>query len=91
MRTVEPLDTETVWESVAKTGRLLAVHESYANCGVGAELVARVYEEAPYLLQAPARRLGMAPVSIPVSRVLEAEVLPWKEEIVATVLEMTGR
>ena len=88
MRTVEPLDTETIWESVKKTGRLLAVHESYANCGVGAELVARAYEEAPHLLSAPARRLGMAPVSIPVSRVLEDEALPWKEEIVATVLEM---
>ena len=88
LRTIEPLDTETVWESVAKTGRLLAVHESYANCGVGAELVARAYEEAPQLLRAPARRLGMAPVSIPVSRALEEEALPWKEEIMATALEI---
>ena len=88
LRTVEPLDTETVWESVAKTGRLLAVHESYANCGIGAELVARAYEEVPHLLRAPARRLGMAPVSIPVSRVLEEEALPWKNEVIATVLEM---
>jgi pyruvate/2-oxoglutarate/acetoin dehydrogenase E1 component len=88
LRTIEPLDTETVWESVAKTGRLLAAHESYAMCGIGAELVARVYEEAPHLLRAPARRLGMAPVSIPVSRALEEETLPWKEEIIATVLQM---
>ncbi len=91
LRTVEPLDTETVWESLAKTGRLLAVHESYANCGVGAELVARACEEAPHLLRAPARRLGMAPVSIPVSRALEEEALPWKEEIIATALEMSRR
>ncbi len=88
LRTIEPLDTETIWESVAKTGRLLAVHESYAMCGIGAELVARAYEEVPHLLRAPARRVGMAPVSIPVSRALEEEVLPWKEEIIATVLEM---
>ena len=88
LRTIEPLDTETVWGSVAKTGRLLAVHESYANCGVGAELVARAYEEAPQLMRAPARRLGMAPVSIPVSRALEDEALPWKEEILATALEI---
>ncbi len=88
LRSVEPLDAETVWESVAKTGRLLAVHESYANCGIGAELVARAYEEAPHLLRAPARRLGMAPVSIPVSQALEEEVLPWKDEIIAAVLEM---
>jgi pyruvate/2-oxoglutarate/acetoin dehydrogenase E1 component len=48
---------------VAKTGRLLAVHESQSNCGIGAEIVARIYEDAPHLLKAPARRLGMAPVS----------------------------
>jgi acetoin:2,6-dichlorophenolindophenol oxidoreductase subunit beta len=88
LRSIEPLDTDTILNSVAKTGRLLAVHESYANSGIGAEIVARVYEEAPYLLKAPARRLGMAPVSIPVSKVLEEEVLPWKRNIVAAVLDM---
>jgi pyruvate dehydrogenase E1 component beta subunit len=88
LRSVEPMDMDTVLKSVAKTGRLLAVHESYANSGIGAEIVARAYEEAPYLLKAPARRLGMAPVSIPVSRVLEEEILPWKQNIVAAVLEM---
>jgi acetoin:2,6-dichlorophenolindophenol oxidoreductase subunit beta len=88
LRTIVPLDMETVYASVAKTGRLLAVHESQANCGIGAEIVARIYEEAPHLLQAPARRLGMAPVSIPVSKELEAEVLPWKNNIKAAVLKM---
>lgn len=88
LRTIVPLDMETVYTSVAKTGRLLAVHESQANCGIGAEIVARIYEEAPHLLKAPARRLGMAPVSIPVSKELEAEVLPWKNHIKAAVLKM---
>lgn len=88
LRSIVPLDMETVLASVAKTGRLLAVHESQANCGIGAEIVARIYEEAPHLLHAPARRLGMAPVSIPVSQTLEAEVLPWKKSIKATILEM---
>ncbi len=88
LRTIVPLDTETVYESVAKTGRLLTVHESQANCGIGSELVARIYEEAPHLLKAPARRLGMAPVSLPVSQKLEEEVLPWKTNIKAAVLEM---
>ncbi|GIV75637.1 MAG: TPP-dependent acetoin dehydrogenase complex, E1 protein subunit beta [Litorilinea sp.] len=88
LRTIVPLDMETVLASVAKTGRLLAVHESQANCGIGGEIVARVYEEAPHLLQAPARRLGMAPVSIPVSQTLEEEILPWKRNIKAAVLEM---
>ena len=88
LRSIVPLDTETVYESVAKTGRLLAVHESQSNCGIGSELVARIYEEAPHLLSAPARRLGMAPVSLPVSQMLEEEVLPWKKNIKAAVLEM---
>lgn len=88
LRSIVPLDTETVYASVAKTGRLLAVHESQSNCGIGAELVARIYEDAPHLLKQPARRLGMAPVSVPVSKPLEEEVLPWKKSIKAMVLEM---
>ena len=88
LRSITPLDMETVLSSVAKTGRLLAVHESQSNCGIGAEIVARTYEEAPYLLKTPARRLGMAPASIPVSKPLEEELLPWKKNIKAAVLEM---
>jgi pyruvate dehydrogenase E1 component beta subunit len=88
LRSITPLDMETVYASVAKTGRLLAVHESQANAGIGAEIVARIYEEAPDLLKAPARRLGMAPAPIPVSKVLEEELLPWKHDIKATVLSM---
>jgi acetoin:2,6-dichlorophenolindophenol oxidoreductase subunit beta len=88
LRSIVPLDMETVLASVAKTGRLLAVHESQSNAGIGAEIVARAYEEAPYLLKAPARRLGMAPVSIPVSKPLEEEILPWKKNIKAAVLDM---
>ena len=88
LRSIVPLDMETIYASVAKTGRLLAVHESQANCGIGAEIVARIYEEAPHLLKAPARRLGMAPASIPVSKELEAELLPWKQNIKAAVLKM---
>jgi acetoin:2,6-dichlorophenolindophenol oxidoreductase subunit beta len=88
LRSIVPLDMETVLASVSRTGRLLAVHESQSNCGIGAEIVARAYEEAPYLLKAPARRLGMAPASIPVSKPLEEELLPWKKNIKAAVLEM---
>lgn len=88
LRSIVPLDMETVLESVAKTGHLLAVHESQSNCGIGAEIVARIYEEAPYLLKSPARRLGMAPVSLPVSKPLEQELLPWKKNMKAAVVEL---
>jgi len=90
LRSIVPLDMETVLDSVGKTGRLLAVHESYAMNGIGAEVVARMYEEAPELLKAPARRLGAPPVSIPVSMTLEEEILPRKRQIKASVLEMLG-
>jgi pyruvate/2-oxoglutarate/acetoin dehydrogenase E1 component len=90
LRSIVPLDMEMVYQSVQKTGRLLAVHESQSNCGIGAEVVARIYEEAPHLLKAPARRLGMAPVSIPVSQTLEKEILPWRKSMKAMVMEMLG-
>lgn len=90
LRSITPLDMETIYGSVAKTGHLLAVHESQSNCGIGAEIVARIYEEAPHLLNKPARRLGMAPVSIPVSQELEMEVLPWKNSMKAAVLDLLG-
>ena len=88
LRSIVPLDMETVLDSVARTGRLLAVHESYAMNGIGAEVVARIYEEAPELLRAPARRLGAPPVSIPVSMTLEEEMLPRKRQIKAMILDM---
>ncbi|MGH7490393.1 MAG: alpha-ketoacid dehydrogenase subunit beta, partial [bacterium] len=47
LRTIEPLDMDTILESVKGTGRLLVVHESHSNCGLGAEIVARAYEQAP--------------------------------------------
>jgi len=91
LRSIVPMDMQTVLDSLEKTGRLLAVHESYANNGVGAEIVARAYELAPGLLKAPARRLGMPPVSVPVSLTLEEEILPWRRQIKSLVLEMMGK
>ena len=61
---------------------------SFTKAEIEIQIVARTYEEAPYLLKAPARRLGMAPVSIPVSKPLEEEILPWKKNIKAAVLDM---
>ncbi len=82
LRTIAPLDTATVFKSVKDTGRLLVVHESHANCGIGAELVARAYEEIPDALLCPARRLGARHVPIPVAEALENAVLPQPEDIV---------
>lgn len=88
LRTIEPLDMETIIQSVKGTARLLVVHESHANCGIGAEIVARVYEQAPDALVTPARRLGAKHVPIPVAEPLENAVLPQPADIVKAVEAM---
>ncbi len=85
LRTIEPLDMETIVQSVKGTARLLVVHESHANCGIGAEIIARVYEQAPDALVTPARRLGAKQVPIPVAEPLENAVLPQPADIVKAV------
>lgn len=88
LRTIEPLDMDTILESVRGTGRLLIVHESHSNCGLGAEIIARVYEQAPERLIVSPRRLGAKHVPIPVAESLENAVLPQPADIVATVEAM---
>ena len=83
--TIEPLDMDTVLESIRGTVRLLVVHESHANCGIGAEIIARVNELAPDVLITPARRLGAKHVPIPVAESLEDAVLPQVQDIVKAV------
>ena len=88
LRSIEPLDMATVIQSVRHTGRLLVVHEAHANCGLGAEIIARMYEQAPEALEAPARRLGAQHVPIPVAEGLENFVLPQPADIARAVEAM---
>lgn len=88
LRTIEPLDMDTIIESVMGTGRLLVVHEAHSNCGLGAEIIARMYEQAPNALVVPARRLGAKHVPIPVAESLENAVLPQAADIVKAVAGM---
>jgi len=88
LRTIAPLDMETVLKSLKDTGRLLVVHESHAACGIGAEIIAQVYEQAPDLLISPARRLGARHVPIPVAEPMENYVLPQVEDIVRLARRM---
>jgi pyruvate dehydrogenase E1 component beta subunit len=88
LRTIEPLDTQTIFQSVRGTARLLVVHESHSNCGLGAEIITRVYENIPDALVTPARRLGAKHVPIPVAEPLESAVLPQVGDIIRTVREM---
>jgi acetoin:2,6-dichlorophenolindophenol oxidoreductase subunit beta len=90
LRTIAPLDMDTVCRAVQDTGRLLVVHESHATCGLGAEIIAQVYERIPDALVSPARRLGAKHVPIPVAEPLENAVLPQVTDIVDEVVITLG-
>ena len=84
LRSLQPLDTMAVVESVRKTGHLVTVHESWVTGGIGAEVVASVAEQCPDTLRAPAVRLGTAPVPTPSGKV-RPHALPNRERIAAAV------
>jgi 2-oxoisovalerate dehydrogenase E1 component len=87
-RTVAPLDTETILNSVAKTGRLLVVDESFGPFGLGAEIAARVVENGFDDLDAPIKRLNGAHAPTPYSPALENAVLPQVEQITTALREL---
>ena len=76
LRSLVPLDKETILDSVSKTGRLLVVDEDYLSFGLTGEVAAIVAEENPTMLKAPVIRLAVPDVPIPYSRTLEYAVLP---------------
>jgi 2-oxoisovalerate dehydrogenase E1 component len=80
-RTVAPLDVETIRRSVAKTGRLLIVDETFAPYGIGAEIAAQLADHGFDDLDAPIRRLNGAFTPTPYSPTLEAAVIPTPESI----------
>jgi len=88
LRSLVPLDKETILESVRKTHRLLVVDEDYLSYGMTAEISAVVAEEALYDLDGPIKRLAIPDVPIPYSRVLENFVVPSADKIYDTVKEM---
>ncbi|KAA3650788.1 MAG: alpha-ketoacid dehydrogenase subunit beta [Proteobacteria bacterium] len=84
LRTLVPLDKETVLRSVAKTGRLLVADEDYLSFGLSGEIAAIVAEQLNHLqLKAPVRRLAVPDVPIPFSRPLEQFAIPQVDAIAA--------
>ncbi len=81
LRTLAPLDRESVLASVRKTGKALIAHEATRSCGVGAEVAALITEEAFEDLDAPVRRLTAPDVPIPFSPPLEQAVLPQPDDM----------
>ena len=87
-RTVAPLDVDTIRHSVAKTGRLLIVDETFAPYGIGAEIAAQLADHGFDDLDAPIRRLNGAFTPTPYSPTLEAAVVPTAESIAQAVREL---
>ncbi len=84
-RTLVPLDTDTIAASVAKTHRVVVVHEAVQFCGFGAEIAAHVAEHCFWDLDAPVVRVGAPPHPIPYQKDLELATLPGPAEIAAAV------
>lgn len=87
LRSLAPLDADTVVASVRKTGGLVTVHESWVSYGIGAEVAAVVAERALEDLLAPVKRVGTKPVPVP-SGALRKLALPTAEEVVAAAREL---
>ncbi len=81
LRTIAPLDVETIYKSVKKTGKVMVIHEDTLTAGFGAEIAARISENCFESLDGPVRRLAGADTPIPYAPVLENFVLPTRNKI----------
>lgn len=86
LRSLRPLDMETVAASVSKTSRALCVEEGWPSYGVTAELAARIQKACFDDLDAPVERVGMAEVPLPYAKSLELEAMPNEDRIVRAAL-----
>jgi 2-oxoisovalerate dehydrogenase E1 component len=87
-RTLAPLDIDSILASVHKTGRLLIVDETYAPCGIGAEIAAQVMARGFDDLDAPVARLNGAHSPVPYAATLETAVLPNTQRIAQAIRDL---
>lgn len=90
LRTVSPIDEETILKSVAKTNKLLIVQETYRSCSISSEVAAIVADKGFEYLDAPIKRITAKEAPIPFAPKLEDFILPQTEDIIKTVKEMTS-
>jgi len=92
LRSLRPIDFDTIAQSVRKTHRLLIVYEGVKTMGIGAEISAQVAESDVFdFLDAPIARLGGADAPIPYNPVLEKAAVPQENDIVSAARELVGR
>ncbi|HXG59721.1 MAG TPA: alpha-ketoacid dehydrogenase subunit beta [Thermoanaerobaculia bacterium] len=88
LRSIIPFDEQAILESVAKTSRVIVLHEAPLTGGAGAEFAARIAEKAFDYLDAPVKRIGALDVPTPYSPPLEAAALPDKNKVIAAAREL---
>ncbi len=91
LRTLRPMDTDTIVASVKKTGRAVTVEEGWQQSGVGAEIAARIMEHAFDYLDAPVARVSGKDVPMPYAANLEKLALPTVAEVVAAAKAVSYR
>lgn len=89
VRSLLPLDTETIYASVRKTHRAVMVYEDWRSGGFGAEIAARISEDCFDHLDAPVVRVGGLNVPMPYARVLELQCIPDEHDVVAAVRKIS--
>ena len=89
LRTIRPLDLDTLLESVRKTHRAIIVEEDWPYCGLGAGISDRIMQQAFDELDAPIRRVTTKDAPIPYNRALEASMLPSVDRVVAAIRDVT--
>ena len=91
LRTIRPMDTQTIVQSVQKTNRLVSVEEGWPFAGIGAELSAVMMEQAFDWLDAPVARVCAADVPLPYAANLEALALPQPDDVAAAAKQVCYR
>ena len=90
LRTIKPIDTELLFESVRKTGRVIIADVGWKTCGVAAELSALINENVFEYLKSPVARVALPDVPAPASRDLEEAYYPKEGNIILTVKKILG-
>jgi pyruvate dehydrogenase E1 component beta subunit len=88
LRTIVPLDKETIIESVKKTGKLIVADDSHDFCGVASGISGEISDEVFYYLDAPIGRVSTPNVPLPFSPALEFPIIPSRDKIIEKVREM---
>lgn len=90
VRSLLPMDTNTIFDSVKKTHRAVVVYEDWKSGGFGAEIIARIQESCFDFLDAPVARVGGLNVPMPYARNLELLCIPNKDDVVSKAREILG-